>query len=151
MKPYYIQMLEKCKNSLKTPFSMADVTVFDAYSRPVAELPDSQSIMKRFEKFKKFEKVSDFSDHFYSNVSLNEQPSQVWEARIEKDLKDLDERMPENVYVRVYEGRTDLLRAVIIGPAATPYHDGLFFFTCSSRATTLTSCLWCTITLMGFL
>jgi len=30
--------------------------------------------------------------------------------------------------VRVYESRMDLLRAVIIGPAGTPYHDGLFVF-----------------------
>jgi ubiquitin-conjugating enzyme E2 O len=30
--------------------------------------------------------------------------------------------------VRVYEDRMDILRAVIIGPAGTSYHDGLFFF-----------------------
>jgi ubiquitin-conjugating enzyme E2 O len=30
--------------------------------------------------------------------------------------------------VRAYEDRMDLLRAVIMGPAGTPYHDGLFFF-----------------------
>jgi hypothetical protein len=34
----------------------------------------------------------------------------------------------ESVYVRVYEDRIDLLRAAIVGPAGTPYHDGLFFF-----------------------
>lgn len=32
------------------------------------------------------------------------------------------------ISVRVYEDRMDLLRAVVIGPAGTPYHDGLFFF-----------------------
>lgn len=32
------------------------------------------------------------------------------------------------IYVRVYEQRMDLLRAVIVGPSGTPYHDGLFFF-----------------------
>ena len=32
------------------------------------------------------------------------------------------------IYVRVYESRMDLLRAVIVGPADTPYHDGLFVF-----------------------
>lgn len=32
------------------------------------------------------------------------------------------------MYVRVYEDRIDLLRAAIVGPAGTPYHDGLFFF-----------------------
>lgn len=34
----------------------------------------------------------------------------------------------ETIYVRVYEDRTDLIRAAIIGAPATPYHDGLFFF-----------------------
>ncbi|GMP67215.1 hypothetical protein CsSME_00027279 [Camellia sinensis var. sinensis] len=32
------------------------------------------------------------------------------------------------IYVRVYEARMDLLRAIIVGPAGTPYHDGLFVF-----------------------
>ena len=36
----------------------------------------------------------------------------------------------ETIYVRVYEARMDLLRAVIIGPSGTPYHDGLFVFDC---------------------
>jgi len=33
-----------------------------------------------------------------------------------------------SIYVRVAEDRMDLLRAAIIGPKGTPYHDGLFFF-----------------------
>lgn len=34
----------------------------------------------------------------------------------------------ENIYVRVFEERMDLLRAAIVGAPGTPYHDGLFFF-----------------------
>lgn len=34
----------------------------------------------------------------------------------------------DTICVRVYESRMDLLRAVIVGAAGTPYHDGLFFF-----------------------
>lgn len=34
----------------------------------------------------------------------------------------------DTIYVRVYESRMDLLRAVIVGAEGTPYHDGLFFF-----------------------
>ncbi|KAG0491880.1 hypothetical protein HPP92_005278 [Vanilla planifolia] len=44
------------------------------------------------------------------------------------EWKILDENLPETIFVRVYEERMDLLSAVIIGPAETPYHDGLFFF-----------------------
>lgn len=34
----------------------------------------------------------------------------------------------DGIYVRVYEDRMDLLRAVIVGAYGTPYQDGLFFF-----------------------
>lgn len=34
----------------------------------------------------------------------------------------------DSIFVRAYETRMDLLRAVMIGPAGTPYHDGLFVF-----------------------
>jgi ubiquitin-protein ligase len=32
------------------------------------------------------------------------------------------------IYVRVFEDRMDLIRAVIVGASGTPYQDGLFFF-----------------------
>ncbi|XBH98924.1 hypothetical protein VPH35_128368 [Triticum aestivum] len=34
----------------------------------------------------------------------------------------------DTIYVRAFEDRMDLLRAVIVGPSGTPYQDGLFFF-----------------------
>ena len=34
----------------------------------------------------------------------------------------------DDIHVRVYEERMDLLRACIVGAAGTPYHDNLFFF-----------------------
>lgn len=40
----------------------------------------------------------------------------------------LERDLPDTIYVRVYEARMDLLRAVIVGADGTPYHDGLFFF-----------------------
>jgi ubiquitin-protein ligase len=36
--------------------------------------------------------------------------------------------LTEEIFVRVYEDRMDLVRAVIVGPFGTPYQDGLFFF-----------------------
>lgn len=36
--------------------------------------------------------------------------------------------LTDGVFVRVYEDRMDLLRAVIVGAYGTPYQDGLFFF-----------------------
>lgn len=34
----------------------------------------------------------------------------------------------DSIYVRAFENRIDLLRAVMVGASGTPYHDGLFFF-----------------------
>nr|KYP57873.1 putative ubiquitin carrier protein E2 23 [Cajanus cajan] len=46
-----------------------------------------------------------------------------------KEWKILYHNLPQtNIYVRVYEHRIDLLRAVIVGAAGTPYHDGLYVF-----------------------
>ncbi|XP_026378494.1 putative ubiquitin-conjugating enzyme E2 38 [Papaver somniferum] len=45
-----------------------------------------------------------------------------------KEWRILEKHLPDSIFVRVYEERVDLLRAVIIGPKGTPYHDGLFFF-----------------------
>jgi ubiquitin-protein ligase len=40
----------------------------------------------------------------------------------------LQSSLPDTIWVRVYEDRMDLLRAVMIGPEGTPYHDNLFVF-----------------------
>ncbi|KAJ8479737.1 hypothetical protein OPV22_023464 [Ensete ventricosum] len=51
-----------------------------------------------------------------------------WVKKIQKEWKLLEKNLPDTILVRVYEDRMDLLRAVMVGPAETPYHDGLFFF-----------------------
>ncbi|GER43084.1 ubiquitin-conjugating enzyme family protein [Striga asiatica] len=54
--------------------------------------------------------------------------NQKWAKRIQEEWKILEEHLPDAIFVRVYESRMDLLRAVIVGAEGTPYHDGLFFF-----------------------
>ncbi|XP_050214075.1 probable ubiquitin-conjugating enzyme E2 25 [Mercurialis annua] len=86
------------------------------------------------EKFKQFDIVTDYSDHFYANNSINgvgvtfTNPQNNVSKSIMKEWRNLERNLPDSIYVRVYEGRMDLLRAVIIGADGTPYHDGLFFF-----------------------
>lgn len=46
--------------------------------------------------------------------------------RIIKEHKILETSLPEGVYVRAWEGRIDLLRVLIIGPAGTPYEFAPF-------------------------
>ncbi|KAI3852533.1 hypothetical protein MKW98_028612 [Papaver atlanticum] len=87
-------------------------------------------------KFKQFDIIpkvfcnkddSIFSDHYY----YRDKPTTDFSIRtnnsIEKEWCILKQGLPDSIFVRVYEGRKDLLKAVIIGPKGTPYHDGLFF------------------------
>ncbi|XP_066309383.1 putative ubiquitin-conjugating enzyme E2 38 isoform X3 [Miscanthus floridulus] len=108
---------------------------------PSTEMPHQPSqtkvvnseIDEKYKTFKQFDTVSDYSDNFYAltgqrDVHAVKKPSKAWVKRIQHDWKVLEKDLPEIIYVRVYEDRMDLLRAVIVGPAGTPYHDGLFFF-----------------------
>lgn len=86
----------------------------------------TSSEIEEIEPFPRFDVVSDDSDHFYGSASLPiPAPTQ---KKIMQEWKLLEQHLPESITVRAYERRVDLLRAVIIGAAATPYHDGLYFF-----------------------
>ncbi|KAM5577873.1 hypothetical protein ABKV19_008284 [Rosa sericea] len=86
--------------------------------------------------FKQFDVVSDYSDHHYNTVKKKRKDSKDCfingnskvHKHIMKEWRILAKDLPENIYVRVYDTRFDLLRAAIVGAAGTPYHDGLFFF-----------------------
>ncbi|KAF8990781.1 hypothetical protein BDZ89DRAFT_1086942 [Hymenopellis radicata] len=57
-------------------------------------------------------------DHAYY-ASPPAQPSK-------KEYRILTSSLPDNIIVRTYEDRTDLLRSLIIGPSNTPYEDAPF-------------------------
>ncbi|KAE9455103.1 hypothetical protein C3L33_12994, partial [Rhododendron williamsianum] len=113
-------------------------------------------IIEQPERFRQFDVVSDHSDHSYlnywnkptkskkgisttnNNNNANDaktdgpdwfaNPSSGVHKKIIKEWRVLERNLPEDIYVRVYERRIDLLRAAIVGPAGTPYHDGVFVF-----------------------
>ncbi|XP_022981285.1 probable ubiquitin-conjugating enzyme E2 25 [Cucurbita maxima] len=87
------------------------------------------AILANFESFKQFDTVNDHSDHYYSSngFSMKQEPKK-WTKKVQEEWKILEKDLPETIFVRVYESRMDLMRAVIIGAQGTPYHDGLFFF-----------------------
>ncbi|XP_057420242.1 putative ubiquitin-conjugating enzyme E2 38 [Lotus japonicus] len=88
-------------------------------------------VMQKFQQFKKFDTVDSFPDHHYDKEGSSEkQRPKNWAKKIQEEWKILEENLPETIFVRVCESRMELLRAVIIGPQGTPYHDGLFFFDC---------------------
>lgn len=97
-------------------------------SRGKEEITEDE-LMKKYQNFKHFDVVEDFSDHHYSNLGFQgQQPPKAWSKKVQDEWKILENDLPDTIYVRVYEARMDLLRAVIIGPQGTPYHDGLFVF-----------------------
>ncbi|CAN6810778.1 unnamed protein product [Brassica oleracea] len=83
----------------------------------------------KFVFFKRFDIVEDLVDHQYaSRGTASKKHSKEWAKRIQEEWRILENDLPEMIFVRAYESRMDLLRAVIIGADGTPYHDGLFFF-----------------------
>ncbi|XP_006594771.1 uncharacterized protein [Glycine max] len=98
---------------------------------PIVTISDEakEEILRKLQSFKQFDTVEDTSDHhfFRSNSSMH-QPPKNWAKKIQEEWRILEKDLPASIFVRVYESRMDLLRAVIIGAEGTPYHDGLFFF-----------------------
>ncbi|MED6223157.1 hypothetical protein PIB30_071254 [Stylosanthes scabra] len=79
--------------------------------------------------FNGFDIVPEVPDgHYYFRSTKSHGTTKTLSKHVMKEWKILEENLPDSIYVRVYENRIDLMRAVIIGAAGTPYHDGLFFF-----------------------
>ncbi|KAJ0865578.1 putative ubiquitin-conjugating enzyme E2, ubiquitin-conjugating enzyme/RWD [Helianthus annuus] len=118
--------LKKIDASVNDPSSISSSSVESSSS--LAKFLDGD-VKKRYESFKKFDTVVDHSDHHYiKKSSAMTQPPKNWAKKIQEEWKILEKDLPDTIFVRVYESRMDLLRAVIIGAEGTPYHDGLFFF-----------------------
>ncbi|KAL5081653.1 hypothetical protein RYX36_010074 [Vicia faba] len=85
--------------------------------------------LRKLRSFKQFDTVIDSSDHhFINHNSSTKQNPKSWAKKIQEEWKILEKDLPDTIFVRVYESRMDLMRAVIIGAEGTPYHNGLFFF-----------------------
>ncbi|XP_078429410.1 putative ubiquitin-conjugating enzyme E2 39 isoform X2 [Wolffia australiana] len=83
-------------------------------------------------EFKLFDIIVDYSDHYFfqPESQATELLKTSWVKAVQNEWRILERELPENILVRVYEERMDLMRAVIVGASGTPYHDGLFFFDC---------------------
>ncbi|PIA26947.1 hypothetical protein AQUCO_08400007v1 [Aquilegia coerulea] len=121
--------LQKSAKSQKKAASTSCSTFPSQPSHTANNEGDKDEVLKKYRLFKRFDTVSDYSDHHYSKEgSKSKQPALKWAKAIQQEWKILEKDLPDTIFVRVYEERMDLLRAVIVGAAGTPYHDGLFFF-----------------------
>ncbi|CAH8374867.1 unnamed protein product [Eruca vesicaria subsp. sativa] len=78
--------------------------------------------------FRRFDISQDPLDHHYLGADEQKTKERRWFKKVDQDWKILQNNLPDGIFVRVYEDRMDLLRAVITGAYGTPYQDGLFFF-----------------------
>jgi ubiquitin-protein ligase len=60
----------------------------------------------------------------YEEAELDQEFLKVMHAEWQRLLNEL----PDGIFVRTYESRIDLMRAVILGSPHTPYHNGVFVF-----------------------
>ncbi|KAK3137099.1 hypothetical protein QOZ80_5BG0447940 [Eleusine coracana subsp. coracana] len=81
-------------------------------------------------RFQQFDVVQSPPDHRYlDNVGQGTIiGGKTWTKGVQREWKILENDLPDTIYVRVFEDRMDLLRAVMVGACGTPYQDGLFFF-----------------------
>lgn len=77
---------------------------------------------------KRFDIAKDPYDHYYVGANGQNNAGRKWLKKVQQDWNILQNNLPETIYVRVYEDRMDLLRAVIVGAYGTPYQDGIYFF-----------------------
>ncbi|XP_051144477.1 probable ubiquitin-conjugating enzyme E2 23 [Andrographis paniculata] len=89
---------------------------------------DGNSQEEIISSFKGFDIVRDPSDHYFLGAEGQNNATRKWLKKVQWDWDILQNNLPEDIYVRAYEDRMDLLRAVIVGAYGTPYQDGLFFF-----------------------
>lgn len=61
------------------------------------------------------------SDHFF--YSLRSSSSKKFLSHLRKEYEILQSSLPETIFVKAYEDRTDLLRVLILGSKGTPYED----------------------------
>ncbi|WRX29723.1 Ubiquitin-conjugating enzyme E2 - like 10 [Theobroma cacao] len=116
-------------SSFPDPVDGAYITPQEVAEIRNQRIVNEEEILSKLQLFKQFDTVDDFSDHHYaSSGASTKQPPKNWAKKIQEEWKILEKDLPDTIFVRVYESRMDLLRAVIIGAEGTPYHDGLFFF-----------------------
>ncbi|KIR52646.1 ubiquitin-conjugating enzyme E2 O [Cryptococcus gattii Ru294] len=93
-----------------------------------APLP-KESLDEGDEQWERFEMLEQAPrDHRFYNELSSGAAAKSYHSRIQKEHRALQSSLPENILVRTYEDRLDLMRVLIIGPEGTPYTDAPFAF-----------------------
>ncbi|KAJ0827110.1 putative ubiquitin-conjugating enzyme E2, ribonuclease H-like superfamily [Helianthus annuus] len=133
LNPYIMKYRSKFDKFMET---YSRVGVFDKEdvlphpSDKTSQIAAVDDVLDTYKNFKRFEILNGPPDNLFSGSKYGVE--EIWPTmarkihheweNFEKCLKDSD-----NIYVRAYKSKMDILTAVIIGNKGTPYHDGLFF------------------------
>ncbi|KAK3140309.1 hypothetical protein QOZ80_5AG0399230 [Eleusine coracana subsp. coracana] len=113
-------------NALEIDTSVAETVHGEGEGK--AEADDATAGVEAF-RFQQFDVVQSPPDHRYlDNVGQGTIGGKTWTKGVQREWKILENDLPDTIYVRAFEDRMDLLRAVMVGACGTPYQDGLFFF-----------------------
>ena len=86
---------------------------------------DHDESTDRLQKFEILENISE--QHHYLSSDAVETDSKYLKA-VKKEILILQHSLPQGIFVKAFENRSDLFSAMIQGPENTPYEGGLFFF-----------------------
>ncbi|CAL9158497.1 probable ubiquitin-conjugating enzyme E2 23 [Musa acuminata AAA Group] len=110
----------------------AEVKIEDNLEKPASmglhDGSEGSHIMDDPCKFKHFDTAENPLDHHFLAVAEMGTGGRKWGKKVQREWSILEKNLPDDIYVRVFEDRMDLIRAVIVGAYGTPYQDGLFFF-----------------------
>lgn len=121
-----ITRVENEDNNVIEPVDLEAAEVLCSLSSKV--LHSSSANEDGISGFKGFDISKDPTDHYYIGANRQSNAGRKWLRKVQQDWSILQNNLPDGIYVRVYEDRMDLIRAVIVGAYSTPYQDGLFFF-----------------------
>ncbi|KAG2388167.1 hypothetical protein C9374_001017 [Naegleria lovaniensis] len=82
---------------------------------------------EQFEVIPVQEGIDILSDHHFRTYQFSHNANKKFIQTVQKEWR-LLKNLPKNIFVKTYENRIDLLRAMIIGASGTPYFDGVFVF-----------------------
>lgn len=123
---------ENEEQDVLVPEATDKIMVPETLSRLASDEAVVQSIMQSSGNssfsFKHFDTAKDPLDHHFLGSTEQSNSGRKWLKKVQQDWSILLKNLPDSIFVRVYEDRMDLLRAVIVGAYGTPYQDGLFVF-----------------------
>ncbi|KAF0982096.1 hypothetical protein FDP41_011957 [Naegleria fowleri] len=123
-------LIQPLAASEKEPISLPSEEAIVSFSTASASSSSNTTHTLEFEQFEVIpvQEGSDIlSDHHFRNYQFSHNANKKFIQTVQKEWR-LLRTLPKNIFVKTYENRIDLMRAMIIGASGTPYYDGVFVF-----------------------